>query len=628
MTFRRWRHSFAVLLSIDAAERYPVSHLRAEALKEAILRALVSQLSALSAKQPLLLVIEDAQWIDPTTQDLLNLLLPSIADKRVMAVVTYRPDYRPPWSGLAHALTLPLGRLPTRDVVLMIEQVVGGKPLPHEVIDQIVTKTDGIPLFVEELTKSILESGLIAETDGVYQLSGAFPEVAVPATLQDSLMARLDHAASIGDVAQVGACIGRHFSRELLAAVLVLDETTVGAALQRLEAAGLLLRIGTSKTITYAFKHALIRDVAYNNLLKSKRRHYHARIAEWLANQDADAAQSPEVLAYHYMEAGQFEPAASYWCAAAERAGARYANSEAIAHCRKGLLALSQLPRGGRRAEMELVLRIALAEGLRITDHHSEALAELSIAETLATESNKLLELSRIHHLRGNIYYPLGKAEHCFVGHKAALRFAKKSASTEWEARALGGLGDAYFLAGRITQAHRQFEDCVALAREHDLLLTEVAYLPMRAVTHMYCLRYDESLDDCRTVIELVAKVGQARGELISRSTSSWILLDQCEFQQAEEHARKGLEAVEAVGARRFIPLFNDVIARIRLQVGDRAGALERAGRQLESIPRHRRVLRRAGGVGRDGLGDDRSRQPAGSVAPGRRNFRRRQRKS
>ena len=566
---------FAVLLSIDAGDRYPVSHLRGEALKDAILRSLISQFFALSAKQPVLLIVEDAQWIDPTTQDFLNLLLPNIADERIMAAVTYRPDYRPPWSGLAHALTLPVGRLPRRDVVVMIEEVVGGKPLPLEVLEQIVAKTDGIPLFVEELTKTILESGLISETDGSYRLSGAFPDVAVPSTLQDSLMARLDRASSIGDVAQVGACIGRQFPRELLTAVLALDEATVSAALHQLEAAGLLFRTGSAKSVSYAFKHAMIRDVAYNNLLKSKRKHYHARIAEYLSKQDEDAALSPEVLAYHYMEAGKFEEAATYWCDAAERAGARYANSEAIAHCRKGLIALSHLPRGAKRADMELGLRIGLAEALRITDHHSEALAELGIAEALATEGKRLVEMSRIHHLRGNIYYPLGKAENCFVEHKAAWRLAKKAASTEWEARALGGLGDAYFLAGRIKQAHRQFEDCVALARAKGLLLTEVAYLPMRAVTHMYCLRFDESLDDCRTVIDLVMKVGQARGELISRSTSSWILLDQCEFLEAEQHARKGLEAVEAVGARRFIPLFNDVIARIQLQAGDCVGALK-----------------------------------------------------
>ena len=153
----------------------PSSHLRGEALKEAILKVLVGQFFALSAKQPLLLIVEDAQWIDPTTQDLLNLLLPNIADERIMAAVTYRPDYRPQWSGLAHALTLPIGRLPRREVVLMIENVVGGKPLPPEVLEQIVEKTDGIPLFVEELTKTILESGLIAEDERFIVSVALFP---------------------------------------------------------------------------------------------------------------------------------------------------------------------------------------------------------------------------------------------------------------------------------------------------------------------------------------------------------------------------------------------------------------------------------------------------------------------
>ena len=566
---------FAGLLSMNTESRYPVSHLRPEALKEATLKALVSQFLAFSAKQPVLLIVEDAHWIDPTTQEVLDVLLPNIADKRVLAAITYRPEYRPRWSGLAHALTLPVVRLPRRDVVLMTEKMVGGKPLAREVLEQIIAKTDGVPLFVEELTKTILESGLIVETEDSYRVSGSLPELAIPATLQDSLMARLDGAASMREVAQVGACIGRRFSRELLAAVLPLDETTLNTALRHLETAGLLFRTGTAKSVSYAFKHALVQDTAYNSLLKSKRKHFHAHIAEFLSKSGDVVASAPEVLAHHYMEAGEFERAASRWCEAAERAGARYANQEAIAHCRKGLTALSRLPRDTARTSMELVLRIGLAAGLRITDHHSEALAELGTAEVVATESEHLLELSRIHHMRGNIYYPLGKIESCFAEHEAAWCFAKKSGSTEDEARALGGLGDAHFLAGRIQQAHQRFEDCVVLARAKGLLLTEVAYLPMRAVTHMYCLRFNESLNDCNSVIDLVTKVGRARGELISRSTSSWILLDQCEFPLAEQHARKGLEAVEAIGARRFVPLFNDVIARARLHAGDVAGALD-----------------------------------------------------
>ena len=565
---------YAALLSIQAGDRYPVSHLRPESLKEATLRALAGQFSALSARQPVLLIVEDAHWIDPTTQEVLDMLLSDIANKRVLAAVTYRPDFRPRWSGLAHALTLPLVRLSRRDVVLMTENMVG-KPLPRELTEQIIAKTDGVPLFVEELTKTILESGLVVETDDSFRLSGSLLELAIPATLQDSLMARLDRSTSMREVAQVGACIGRQFSHELLAAVLTLDSATLDAALHQLETAGLLFRSGTANNASYTFKHALIRDAAYGSLLKSGRKFIHARIAKALAKSGDLAASAPEELAHHYMEAGNFQKAAFYWCQAAERAGARYASAEAIAHCRDGLTALSHLPDGTERTSMELVLRIGLAGGLRITDRHEEALAELGTAEAVAAANRRLLELSRIHHLRGNIYYPLGKIEACFEQHQQAWRYARSAGAAEEEACALGGLGDAHFLAGRIQRAHEHFENCVQLARENGLLLTEVAYLPMRAVTHMYCLRFEDSLTDCRAVNDLAAQFGQARGELIARSTSSWILLDQCEFPLAEEHARRGLEAVETIGARRFIPLFNDVLARIRLHARDHVGALE-----------------------------------------------------
>jgi len=566
---------FAALLSIDAGDRYPVSHLRPEALKDATLKALAAQFSALAARQPVLLIVEDAHWIDPTTQEALDMLLPGIAEQRILVVVTYRPGYRPPWSGLAHALTLPLGRMTRREAVQIAERASGGKRLPQEVLDQIISKTDGIPLFIEELTKAVLESGLLIETGDSYRLSDALPDLAIPTTLHDSLMARLDRAAPMREVAQVGACIGRQFSRELLASVLTLDENAMSDALHQLEDAGLLFRAGTPMEVSYTFKHALIQDAAYNSLLKGGRKAIHARIAEALHNSSELSASAPEVLAHHYMEAGEFERAASYWCMAAERAGARYANAEAIAHCGNGLTALSLAPRSAESRGLEIALRINLAAGLRIADRHTEALAELGSAEATAAEDQRPLELSRIHHLRGNIYYPLGRIESCFAEHRAALRFAQKAGSTEDEARALGGLGDAHFLAGRIQQAHQHFDDCVALARANSLLLTEVAYLPMRAVTHMYCLRFKESLDDCGAVVELVAKVGRARGELISRSTSSWILMDQREPSLAEEHARKGLESVEGIGARRFIPLFNDVIARNRLHAGDRSGALD-----------------------------------------------------
>ncbi len=566
---------FAALLSIDAQGRYPASRHTPEAMKDATRRALASQLAAAAAHQPVLLIIEDVQWIDPSSQEVLDLLLPNVKNQSVLVVITCRPEYQPRWSGFAHALTLPLGRLPRREVEWMTAKVGGGKSLPQEVLDLIIAKADGIPLFVEELTKAVLESGILVETDDSYRISGSLPEQVIPTTLQDSLMARLDRAAPMREVAQVGACIGREFSLDLLATVLGVEKATLAAALGQLEDAGLLVCTRSQNNINYTFKHALIQDAAYGSLLKGRRKLIHARIADTLRGSWDIAGTAPEMLARHYTEAANFKEAATYWRLAAERYGARYANAEAIEHCRNGLAALSHIPDGTNRTNMELAFRIALANSLRIINFYGEALGQLVTAEVVATENNRLLELSRIHHLRGNIYYPLGKITHCFTEHQAAWHFAKKAESIEDEARALGGLGDAHFLAGRIRLAHEHFEECVMLTRANGLLLTEVAYLPMRAVTHMYSLRYRESLDDCHSVIELLTKVGQARGELISRNTSSWIHLDWGDLLQAEEHARKGLEAVERIGARSFVPLFNDVIARIRLHAGDRSGALE-----------------------------------------------------
>jgi len=563
---------FAGLLSIDVGDRYAVSLLRSEALKDATLKALLARFVMLSERKPLILIVEDAHWIDPTTKELLDLLLPAVIGESFLVVITYRPELRQQWSGLENVLTLPLVRLSRPDVVLMVDKMLAGKPLAPEVLERIIKKTDGVPLFVEELTKTIIESGQLIETEHSYVPDGSLAELVIPATIRDSLMARLDSASSMREVAQVGACIGRSFTRDVLAAVLELDERALSMTLKQLEAAELVFR---DDNRSYAFKHALVRDAAYDSLLKSKRKQFHARIAEVLSKSGNVLDAPPEVLAHHFMEAGEVERAADHWFQAANYAGVRYANHEAMAHCTKALAALSHLSRSPERTKMELEVRIILADGLRITDRHSEALTELGTAERIAIENEHSLELARIHHMRGNIYYFLGKREQCLAEHEAAWNFGRKTASIEDEARTLGGLGDAKFLAGRIQDAHQKFDQCVTLSRANGLSITEVAYLPMRAVTHMYSLRFEESLDDCDATVDLAKRIGQARGELIARSTFGWIFLDKCEGAIAEQHAQKGLEAVNVIGARRFIPLFNDVVARTRLLAGDRKGALE-----------------------------------------------------
>src|SRR5262245_10874581 len=565
---------FAALLSIDVGERYAVSLLRSEALKDATLKAVLARFVTLSEKKPLILIVEDAHWIDPTTKELLDLLLPAVIRKSFFVVITYRPELRQQWSGRENALTLPVVRLSRTDVVLMVEKMLAGKPLAYEVLEQIIKKTDGVPLFVEELTKTLIESGQIVETEHCYVPDGSVAELVIPATIRDSLMARLDSAASMREVAQVGACIGRSFTRDVLAAVLELDERTLSMTLKQLEAAELVFRVSDDNR-SYAFKHALVRDAAYDSLLKSKRKQFHARIAEVLFKSGNYLHVPPELLYHHFMESREVERVADHLLQSATYAGTLYANHEAMAHCTKALAALSHLSSTLERAKMELGVRIILADGLRITDRHSEALTELATAEGIASEIEHTLELCRIHHMRGNIYYFLGKREQCLAEHEAAWKFARKTASIEDEARTLGGLGDANFLAGRIYDAHQKFDQCVTLSRANGLSITEVAYLPMRAVTHMYSLRFKESLDDCNATVDLAKRIGQARGELIARSTFGWIFLDKREETIAEQHALIGLEVVNVIGARRFIPLFNDVVARMRLLAGDRKGALE-----------------------------------------------------
>ena len=262
---------FASLLSIPAEDRYGPLELSPEQLKQKTLTALVEQLAAHAVGAPVLLIVEDAHWMDPTTLELMNLALQRIAELRVLGVMTFRPEFTPPWAGHAHVTSLSLNRLARNQGMEIVRDLTGGKDLPDEVMEQILQKTDGVPLFVEELTKTVLESGLLSESEGEYKVEGALPPIAVPSTLQDSLMARLDRMAPVRDVAQIAAAIGREFSLDLLAAVAERGEDDIAAALDQLVASELVFRRGMPPHQTFSFKHALVQDAAYASLLISRR---------------------------------------------------------------------------------------------------------------------------------------------------------------------------------------------------------------------------------------------------------------------------------------------------------------------------------------------------------------------
>ena len=266
---------------------------------------------------PLLVIVEDIHWIDPTTLDLLDLVVDHAHLAPVLVVVTLRPEFVPTWTGQDHVTLLALNRMNPRQRAVMVEKVTGGKELPEEVLDQIVTRTDGVPLFVEELTKAVIESGLLTEEDDCYRLVGPLPPFAIPSTLQDSLMARLDQMPSVKEVAQIGATIGREFSYELLSWVSPLRDSELRDDLAKLVGSELLFRRGSPPNASYIFKHALIRDTAYDSLLRGKRQDLHARIAIVLEERFPETALSePELLAHHFTEAGLAETAVEYWKAA------------------------------------------------------------------------------------------------------------------------------------------------------------------------------------------------------------------------------------------------------------------------------------------------------------------------
>jgi class 3 adenylate cyclase/predicted ATPase len=358
----------AALLGLVTEGRYPALDLTPQRQKQLTLQALVDQLEGLAAEQPVLLTYEDVHWSDPTTQELLGLTIERIQRLPVLCVVTFRSEFSPPWSGQPHASALILTRLGRRDGSAMVEQVVGDKALPDEVAAHIVAKTDGVPLFVEELTKAVLESGLLLDTGERYELSGSLPPLAIPSTLHDSLLARLDRLAPVKEVAQMGACIGREFSHALLAAVADRPEAELQAALDRLVSSELVFRRGTPPDVTYSFKHALVQDAAYGTLLKSRRQHLHARIAKVLEEQFPETAQTqPELVAHHCTEAGLIEKAVGYWYQAGRQAMERSALVEAAAQLTQALGLLAGLPPSPDRDHKELDLQIALGAALIAT---------------------------------------------------------------------------------------------------------------------------------------------------------------------------------------------------------------------------------------------------------------------
>jgi predicted ATPase/class 3 adenylate cyclase len=355
----------ARLVGVDGESKYGPINLTPQAQRTRTLDKLAHQLPGLAARQPVLVVLEDAHWIDPTTLELMEQCLDCIVGARVLILITSRPENQPRFAVHRHFTQLTLNRLGRTGIEAIIKRLSRGKTLPREVVGAIAERTDGVPLFAEELTKTILESGVLHEAAEGYELTVPLPELAIPATLHDSLMARLDRLASVKELAQTAAVIGREFTHEMIAAITQQSQSELEEGLELLIKGEIIFRRGARPLVTYSFNHALVQNAAYQSLLKSRRQQLHAQFARALEERLSETVRNePELLAHHYSAAGITERAVLYWEKAGERAVQRSANVEAIDHLRKGLELLGTLPDTPERARQELPLQTTLGSAL------------------------------------------------------------------------------------------------------------------------------------------------------------------------------------------------------------------------------------------------------------------------
>jgi predicted ATPase len=552
---------FAEMLSLSNDGRYPsLDKLTSLQRRESTLKALVSQMEALARQNPVLMVFEDAHWTDPTSLEVFSRCVDRIKTLRVVLIVTFRPEFEPPWIGRPHVTALTLNRLAQREVGAMIDQVVGNKFLPVSIRQDISERSDGIPLFVEEMTKAVLE----LESQNAAERAAAipFPARAIPASLHASLMTRLDRLGAAKEVAQIGAAIGREFSHVLLNAVVRKTDAELGSALDRLIASGLLFRLGVPPHATYLFKHALVQDAAYGTLLRGARRALHARIADTLESQFAEIAENqPELLARHCTEAGLIEKAALLWGKAGQRSVERSALVEAVAQLTRALEQIATLPSTRALRCDEIKLQVTLITPVMHVKGYAapETKAAAERARLLIEQAKAMGEPLEDTQLLFSALYGLWAANLvAFNGDEIRelaaqfLTLAEKQGTTVplmWAHRLMGS---ALLLTGDIAEGRAHYDRAIELYNpaEHRALATRfgqdlgVAILTFRSLA-LWLLGYPEAaLADLAQALKDAREIGQAATLMYALTCSTMFVQMPCGNYTASKAA---LEEVIAI---------------------------------------------------------------------------------
>jgi class 3 adenylate cyclase/predicted ATPase len=637
-------HLFAPLLSLPIPEdRYPPLHLSPQRQRQKTLETAVAILLELTERQPILFILEDLHWTDPTTLEFLSLLINQTPTASILMLLTCRPTFQSSWHHRSYLTEVTVTRLSREQITRMAAHVAGGKRLPAEVLQQIVEKTDGVPLFVEELTKAILESGHLQEVDGRYELGGSLPSFAIPATLQDSLMARLDRLVTAKAVAQYASVIGRQFSYTLLRAVSALDEATLQRELGRLVEAELLYQRGLPPQATYLFKHALIRDAAYESLLKSTRQQYHQHIAQVLEAQFPETvATQPELLTHHYTEAGLSPQALDYWQRAGQRALERSAHVEAISHLTKGLEVLKALPTTPERIQQELGLQLTL--GIPLSATRGYAAPEVAHIYTRAQELCRqmgetpqlipvLLGLWRFYLLRVELVKARELAEHClllvqrlddparlivahdvlgetlfFLGDFAHARAHLERAVSLYDPQkrrshraltdpgvsSLSLLAGALWMLGYPEQARQKSTEALRLAEAiaHPHILASALII----ATHVSQLRQEVSATQARAEAVMTLATEHGFPFWLAEATIfvGWAQAEQGQGSEGIAQIQQGLATRQAIGLELSQPAFLTMLAEAYERVGQPAEGLAVLGDALTRVDKTRERWREA----------------------------------
>jgi predicted ATPase len=582
-----------------------------------------------------LFIVEDLHWSDPSTLELLNLVLDQTPTASMLVLLTCRPHFQPAWHHRSYLTEITVHRLSHAQVEQIVTGVTDGKTFPQEVLQQIIAKTDGVPLFVEEMTKAILESGQLKAVDGHYELIGSFSTLAIPATLQDSLMARLDRLVTAKAVAQYAAVIGRQFSYELLQAVAQLDEVMLQHELRRLVEAELVYQRGVPPQSTYVFKHALIQDTAYAALLKSTRQHYHQRIAQVLEEQFSGTVETqPELLAHHCTEAGLTEKAVHYWYHTGQQAIQRSAHVEAISHLTKGLESLKTLPKTSERVQQEVDMLIALGTSLRATKGNAAS----DVGQIYARARHLCQHLAEPQQLfpalRGlwNYYQVRAEFQMAHALSEQLLTLAQQVGDVGMQCTAHRALGFTLLFLGVVAEAQTHFVQGVALydpqqhrasaflygedagvtchiyaawtlwmlgypaqalARSHEAvrLAQQSAHPYSRsfasccaAIFHQFRREERAAQEYAESAISLATEQGFPHWRAHSAILRSWTLAQQGQARAGIEQIHQGLRAFRATGAEINQPYFLALLAEAHGTMGQPEAGLTALAEALTRV--------------------------------------------